>query len=598
VYTFALIDDEANIKKWVVALNAKLRHSRRDVSVGSSKQIEKTYEKTPETELDSDPDTTGLSGKELESNLVAETGYGEQFFTEVERRAVVEASLRNSLYHDSWSLDYLEGETRVFYREDDRSSTDISRWIDCVLGPMEIKAQCCIQCSADDVFKFAMDLNRSSRTKWDTSLLSGKVIETVDEYHDVIMLKYKNDSKFVRSGGEIQLHRTWRRESDGTFKILYMCPSEDEEKKSIRKSGLRLQWSYWTVCPKVSSFKHQSCVVTVGSCYDAFGLVNRLYALSGSLARRIFVQPLDSLRQLVESDEHIGLVKNLDAIGNDKSSLENENLVEQSIESDKENLDYHYYMPENNYIFPQNISKDGTSCWWDSGVEEGFWNIRGKNYLEDRKKIPSTLSAMELVQQQWSFYDDPVRNIANDPASLVQKQHEGKTGRPFLVIINFMVPTIGNWVCYFAKRRGVDYERFNKMLDEFIEGDDEFRNSKFKIIPNVVEGSYFASRAIGSKPAILGTKITTEYYKGDNWFEVCVDVGSSRVAGTLMGVVKSYATSLVIDLAFLFESQSYEELPEVILGGCRIEKPLMYKCDDVLDYVKSREHLEKALGPQ
>lgn len=264
--------------------------------------------------------------------------------------------------------------------------------------------------------------------------------------------------------------------------------------------------------------------------------------------------------------------------------------------SEKKELNFEYGMPRNNYIMPMSISKDGVSAWWDSGIEEGFWSVRGPNYLEDRVKVPNKTSAMELVQIQWSFYDQPKRNIAKDPNELVQLQHEGRSDRPFMLVINFMVPTIGNYVMYLVKRRTVDYPRFNRMLQEFINGDDTFRNSKFKIIPNVVSGSYIAKKGIGSTPAILGKKIVTEYYKGDNWFEICVDVGSSKVAGSLMGLVKSYAANLVIDLAFLFESQKPEELPEVLITGCRMHKPLMYPTDNLsAEYAKSEELYQKAM---
>lgn len=133
------------------------------------------------------------------------------------------------------------------------------------------------------------------------------------------------------------------------------------------------------------------------------------------------------------------------------------------------------------------------------------------------------------------------------------------------------------------------------MLKEFIEGDDEYRNSKFKIIPQVVEGAYFVQRAIGNTPAILGKKISTEYYSGDNWFEICVDIGSSRVAGSFFNLVKSYAEGLVLDLAFLFESQTEEELPEILLGGSRINLPFMSPTKDMWQYCRSREAYEQEI---
>ena len=102
--------------------------------------------------------------------------------------------------------------------------------------------------------------------------------------------------------------------------------------------------------------------------------------------------------------------------------------------------------------------------------------------------------------------------------------------------------------------------------------DDEYRNSKLKIIPNVVEGGWIVKRGVGNKPAIIGKKITTTYIKGDGFFEIMIDIGSSKVAGAIMGLVKGYAKSLVIDLAFVLEGHDVVELPEHVLGSTRFHR--------------------------
>lgn len=52
--------------------------------------------------------------------------------------------------------------------------------------------------------------------------------------------------------------------------------------------------------------------------------------------------------------------------------------------------------------------------------------------------------------------------------------------------------------------------------------------------------------------------------------EVDVDIGSSRAAGTIFGVVRGSVTNLVLDLAFVLEGQALAELPEQILCGIRL----------------------------
>ena len=69
-----------------------------------------------------------------------------------------------------------------------------------------------------------------------------------------------------------------------------------------------------------------------------------------------------------------------------------------------------------------------------------------------------------------------------------------------------------------------------------------------------------------------GKKIDTSYHQGDGFYEIDVDIGSSKVAGAIMGLVKGYTKSLVIDLAYLLESHGNEELPEQVWGSCRFHR--------------------------
>lgn len=64
------------------------------------------------------------------------------------------------------------------------------------------------------------------------------------------------------------------------------------------------------------------------------------------------------------------------------------------------------------------------------------------------------------------------------------------------------------------------------------------------------------------------------YYKGVNYFEINVDVGSSKIASMVNGIILKGASSVITDLAFLFEGQSPEELPERMLGCLRF-----HSCD-------------------
>ena len=49
-----------------------------------------------------------------------------------------------------------------------------------------------------------------------------------------------------------------------------------------------------------------------------------------------------------------------------------------------------------------------------------------------------------------------------------------------------------------------------------------------------------------------------------------VDCNSSPAAGRVVSLVKSYAKSLVVDLAFVIEAQGEAELPERVIGCGRL----------------------------
>ncbi|KAL2621581.1 hypothetical protein R1flu_001786 [Riccia fluitans] len=69
---------------------------------------------------------------------------------------------------------------------------------------------------------------------------------------------------------------------------------------------------------------------------------------------------------------------------------------------------------------------------------------------------------------------------------------------------------------------------------------------------------------------LLGKAVTCHYLKGPNYLEIDVDMASSTVANAILHLALGYVTSVAVDLAFLIESQTEEELPETLLGAVRV----------------------------
>ena len=112
-----------------------------------------------------------------------------------------------------------------------------------------------------------------------------------------------------------------------------------------------------------------------------------------------------------------------------------------------------------------------------------------------------------------------------------------------------------------------------RLLQKFREGDDAYRNRHFKLIPRVVDGAWWARKAIGSDtPVILGTKIPLRYYITEDYIGVDCDVASNLMASKIVEMVKGQSTQMVIDLAFLLEATELDELPERVLGVVRLNR--------------------------
>ncbi|KAE9601752.1 putative protein ENHANCED DISEASE RESISTANCE 2 [Lupinus albus] len=149
--------------------------------------------------------------------------------------------------------------------------------------------------------------------------------------------------------------------------------------------------------------------------------------------------------------------------------------------------------------------------------------------------------------------------------------HFSEVGKklPFILVINLQVPGKPNYslVLYYAADRPINKD---SLLSKFVDGSDLFRDSRFKLIPSIVEGYWMVKRAVGTKACLLGKAVTCKYFRQDNFLEIDVDIGSSSVARGIIGLVLGYVTSLVVDLAILIEAKEEAELPEYILGTVRL----------------------------
>ncbi|XP_073012007.1 protein ENHANCED DISEASE RESISTANCE 2-like isoform X1 [Typha latifolia] len=215
----------------------------------------------------------------------------------------------------------------------------------------------------------------------------------------------------------------------------------------------------------------------------------------------------------------------------------------------------------------QKDSSGTIACSWATADPSTFL-IRGKTYLQDHYKIKADGTLMQMIAADWLKSNKREDDLGGRPGSIVQK-YAAQGGTEFFFIVHIQVP--GSTTYSLALYYMMDIQvRDVPLLDSFVRGDDAFRNSRFKLIPYISKGSWLVKQSVGKKACLVGQALEIHYFQGRNYLELGIDIGSSTVARGVVGLVLGYLNSLVIEMAFLIQGNIEEELPEFLLGTCRL----------------------------
>ncbi|XP_072960754.1 protein ENHANCED DISEASE RESISTANCE 2-like isoform X2 [Typha angustifolia] len=206
-------------------------------------------------------------------------------------------------------------------------------------------------------------------------------------------------------------------------------------------------------------------------------------------------------------------------------------------------------------------------CSWAMADPSTFL-IRGESYLQDHQKIKANSTLMQLVAADWLKSDKREDDLGSRPGGIVQK-YGAQGGSEFFFIVNIQVPGSTTYSLAFYYMMNVPLEKV-PLLERFVKGDDSFRNSRFKLIPYISKGSWIVKQSVGKKACLVGQALEIHYFRGSNYLELGIDVGSSTVARGVVSLVLGYLNNLVIEMAFLIQGNTQEELPEFLLGTCRL----------------------------
>jgi len=204
------------------------------------------------------------------------------------------------------------------------------------------------------------------------------------------------------------------------------------------------------------------------------------------------------------------------------------------------------------------------------------FDLRDSNYLKDKKKTKARPPMFDFIDLKPFSHTKIITHAAHHLKPL-RDFLEAHPTREFL-IVNRMLPTspVLNVITLFVRSAAdepVDTP-FELALKRFKEGDDDFKNVRFKYIVKIPNAPFALRMAVstlgGFRPVIMGKGYLQQaHFSGANYIEVDVDVGSSRVARGIMNVVVPQMKKLIVDEAFLIEGQLIEELPERLMGISR-----------------------------
>ncbi|GAB4828180.1 hypothetical protein Ancab_035097 [Ancistrocladus abbreviatus] len=490
-----------------------------------------------------------------------------------------------------------------------------------------VKSVGVISASADTVFEVLLSIEPSKRYEWDILTSDLELVESLDGHYDVLYGTY--DSKYyswLHKKRDFVFSRQWFRGQDGTYTILQFPAIHKRRPQRSGYKRKKINPSTWAIrsLSMSAASDSASCLLTHtleikssswqrwrknrGTKFEKsipFALLCQMAGLkeyigaNPALTFKFHTTVIDSKTSNrnvsnVAYDNSVVADEFYDATADLSDDEDSDDDIEISKKDQKVKLKNvawalaslslkHTSGPDVNKelvstvppvpIYPslfhgslhQGRDDNDTNC-WSSADDTGFM-IRGKTYLKDNSKVMGGDPLLKVIAVDWIKNDYLIDKVALRPFSVVQSEAGRKL--PFILVVNLQIPAKPNYnmVFYYAAERPVSKD---SLLRKFVDGTDMFRDSRFKLIPSIVKGYWMVKRAVGSKACLFGKAVTCRYLRQDNFLEIDVDIGSSSVARSVIGLVLGYVTSLVVDLAILLEAKEEDELPEHLLGTIRL----------------------------
>jgi hypothetical protein len=462
--------------------------------------------------------------------------------------------------------------------------------------------------------KNCIDENAVPLTPNSGQAASYRLLEKIDDHRDVLHLVCRPLHLFPAStvARDYVLIRYWRYEPEGSYIICY---ESTEHADCPQQPGFvrgTIHQVYTVAPPKNYAYRRKSphtneCILTAVVQVDPKGWIptrpivcqssNQTYADAFGISA--LLQTLD-IRDAIENDRFRNLSPELlqhpkHPPSNTKKSAR---MIGAGIAEEQAAFDLRFVNRERidsftteKFPYVGKLPAPLGSERWAEPDPNSFL-VRGPNYLEDGLKINAGSSIGQLIAMDCVLVDKPIlTGMSLHPTERIQlalkreKQMKDKGIKcdtpPFIFAVNIVVPAAQCFhaVFYYAVDDmstidGSDGTPSSRLCQKFIFGDsDDFRDQTFKLIPRIVEGNFLVRKAVGSTPAIMGTRLKQYYVRTERFMEIILDCGSSQVAEGVLKLSLGYAKTLVVDMGFLLEARKEEHLPERFFGCVRVKYP-------------------------
>ncbi|OIT37041.1 PREDICTED: protein ENHANCED DISEASE RESISTANCE 2-like isoform X1 [Nicotiana attenuata] len=474
-----------------------------------------------------------------------------------------------------------------------------------------MKAVGVVEATCEEIFELVMSMD-ATRFEWDCSFQYGSLVEEVDGHTAILYHRLQLDwfPRFIWPR-DLCYVRYWRRNDDGSYVVLFRSrehkncgPLPGYVRAHIESGGfnisplkprngrprtqvqhlMQIDLKGWGV-GFIASFQ-QHCLFqmlnSVAGLREYFSQTDERAAAPRIPVMVNMTSPSISSKKSQKQSHHrtpsLDQIRaaNRNASMMDEYSDEDEDFqgTDQEVSSPGLDQDTIKTALEEEPLdqidlstFSGNLRRDendnGRDCWTISDGKN--FRLRGKNFCSDKTKVPAGKPLMDLVAVDWFKDTKRMDHVARRPGCAAQVASEKGL---FSLVINLQVPgsTHYSMIFYFVMKKLIP----GSLLQRFVDGDDEFRNSRMKLIPSVPKGSWIVRQSVGSSPCLLGKAVDCNYIRGPKYLEIDVDVGSSTVANGVMGLVIGVITTLVVDMAFVVQGNTPDELPEALIGAARV----------------------------